>query len=145
MKILLPLDGSPLCEATVAAVRQLCSHGGPWSVEVIQVLDPMAAFGAVHLLLKQARASDYVRDQASALNKLGIDATSSVDFGPPARQIVQRVLQGGVDYVCMATHGRSGLARAALGSVTDQVLRQSPVPVVIVHPLTCHSVGQVSR
>lgn len=134
MKILLPLDGSHLSEAALDAVERLCAQEPGSAVEVLRVVDPMAAMGAIHLLVEQDRAAEYVSRQTERLVQHGITATSYVDVGPPARQIVQRVGAGGFNLICIATHGRSGLARAALGSVSDQVIRESSVPVVVVPP-----------
>jgi nucleotide-binding universal stress UspA family protein len=50
----------------------------------------------------------------------------------PAEAIVQAVNRIGPDVVVMASHGRSGLARALRGSVAEHVLRTSPVPVLVV-------------
>lgn len=60
--------------------------------------------------------------------------TGHVASGPPAEQILSFVEREAVDLVVMGTHGHRGLTRAVFGSVADQVLRQSPVPVLVVPP-----------
>ncbi len=50
--------------------------------------------------------------------------------------IIQAALDIGCDLIVMGTHGRRGLKRFFLGSVTEQVIRTSPVPVVTVRPGT---------
>jgi nucleotide-binding universal stress UspA family protein len=134
MRLLVTLDGSHLSEEVIATVERLCAEASDCSVEMLQVLDPMAARGTIHLLVEDEEATEYVEAQAQKLRELGIDASGRVDIGPPARQILERIANGGFDYICMATHGRSGLARAALGSVTDRVVRESSVPVIVIHP-----------
>lgn len=52
-------------------------------------------------------------------------------YGDVAEQIVEEARSAGADLIAMATHGRGGLARAWLGSVTEQVLAHSPVPVLV--------------
>jgi nucleotide-binding universal stress UspA family protein len=54
--------------------------------------------------------------------------------GEPAAQIVEEILAASVDLVAMATHGRSGLQRAMLGSVAERTLERSPVPVLVQRP-----------
>lgn len=49
-----------------------------------------------------------------------------------SRVIVQTVREEGASLVVMSTHGRSGLGRALLGSVAEDVARHSPVPVMLV-------------
>ena len=53
----------------------------------------------------------------------------SVVSGDPAEQILACIENHGISIVAMGTHGRKGLSRAIFGSVTDRVLRTSPVPV----------------
>jgi len=40
----------------------------------------------------------------------------------------------GVDAICLATHGRTGISQAILGSVAQQVVRQARCPVVLLPP-----------
>ena len=50
------------------------------------------------------------------------------------RAIVEFAQREQADYLAMATHGRSGLRRLLLGSVAEQVIRASHVPVVVYPP-----------
>jgi nucleotide-binding universal stress UspA family protein len=60
--------------------------------------------------------------------------TAVVDAMDVPRAIVDFAHQEHASYVCMATHGRSGLRRLLLGSVTEAVLRHSHVPVIVFPP-----------
>lgn len=51
--------------------------------------------------------------------------------GFPPEEIVRCAEKEKADLIVMATHGRTGIARAFLGSVTERVLRASPVPVLV--------------
>jgi nucleotide-binding universal stress UspA family protein/YHS domain-containing protein len=64
-------------------------------------------------------------------------------FGRPEQEIVRCADQRGADLIAMSTHGRSMMARMLVGSVTDRVIRTSPVPVLALHPPTM-SLGRVS-
>lgn len=59
--------------------------------------------------------------------------------GDPAQEIADLAEELEVDTIVMATHGRSGLSRAVLGSVAERVLRQAVVPVVTVRPAAVNS------
>jgi nucleotide-binding universal stress UspA family protein len=59
-----------------------------------------------------------------------------VDGGEPAEAINQAANRCGVDAIVMASHGRSGLARALLGSVAQAVVQKAERPVLIVRPRT---------
>lgn len=52
--------------------------------------------------------------------------------GPVYYGIEEVLRQNSFDMVVMSSHGRSGIARTFLGSITEQVLRRSPVPVLVV-------------
>ncbi len=84
-----------------------------------------------------------IRDAATA----GLDAiaarlkgrVSAVEtmlrVGPIADEILGAAKALGVDLIVMGTHGRTGLAHALLGSVTEKVLRRAEHPVLTVHAL----------
>lgn len=60
-----------------------------------------------------------------------VDWRAMVMQGPPARTVLDALEVGGYDLAVMGTHGRGGLKRTLLGSVTETVLRHSPVPVLV--------------
>lgn len=53
--------------------------------------------------------------------------------GFPPEEILDQVRAGGHDLVVMGTHGRTGLKRALLGSVTERVVRECKAPVMVTH------------
>ena len=55
-----------------------------------------------------------------------------VDAGQPFGAIVDRAEKEGVDLIVMSSHGRSGLSRMLIGSVTDKILRGGSCPVLVV-------------
>ncbi len=61
-----------------------------------------------------------------------LSLTSYVGFGKPADQITEYAAKNGIDLIVMGTHGRSGLEKMWLGSVTEKVLRQAGCPVLVV-------------
>ena len=62
---------------------------------------------------------------------------AEVRIGSPEREIVAAATDLGADLVCIATHGRGGLARVLLGSVAEMVVRHAPCPVLTVRPSAC--------
>ncbi|MEW6509621.1 MAG: universal stress protein [Bacteroidota bacterium] len=54
--------------------------------------------------------------------------------GRPAEEISRYAREQGMDLIVMATHGRTGLKQAAMGSVAQKVIRLSAVPVLAVKP-----------
>ena len=81
-----------------------------------------------------ARQNDVLHDFVNEAG--GKDRKVKVDLviGDAASGIREHATREGSDLIVMGTHGRSGLARAVLGSVTEDVVRQSPTPVLTIPP-----------
>lgn len=79
---------------------------------------------------------DVLNEIARPLQKEGYNVSTAVRFGEPAEEILAFVASADkpVDLIAMATHGRSGLSRLLKGSVAEDVLRQSGVPLMLVRP-----------
>ena len=72
-----------------------------------------------------------VEEAATTAREAGVaDVVADHDVGTVWRTIVDYVEAEDIDLVVMGTHGRSGIERALLGSVTERVLRATPVPVL---------------
>ena len=54
--------------------------------------------------------------------------------GDPAAKILEAIVSEGADMVVMGTHGRRGMDHAIFGSVAENVVKKSPVPVLTVNP-----------
>jgi nucleotide-binding universal stress UspA family protein len=96
----------------------------------------------VHIVHVRERADDSMDElQLSAVLKslvpVGVTAATTVhtlQADETAVALAQCAARIGADVICMASHGRTGIARAVMGSVADQVLKQTTRPVMIVRP-----------
>lgn len=140
--ILVPLDGSDLAEQVLPHVCALaaCSEA---SVLLLRVPadpvydyltpDPQLANELRHDV--ETGAQVYLDEVATRLSELGLSVTTKVAWGGPIHETILDIArERGVDLIAMSTHGRSGIARMVIGSVADQVVRHSPVPVLLVRP-----------
>src|SRR5438309_2219119 len=59
---------------------------------------------------------------------------AAVLTGPPATELEEYIKAYSIDLVVMTSHGRGGLLRSALGSVTDRLIGESAAPVLVVRP-----------
>lgn len=98
-------------------------------------LTPAGMYGEAFLAFEEQQS----RIQKHALEDLeGLMGEQSVDWeplvatGPAADEITRMAEQKGVDLVVSATHGRSGLKRFFIGSVTERLMRTLPCPLLIV-------------
>ena len=69
---------------------------------------------------------------ARSFERKGIETFQIVEKGDPVEAILKTARFHGADLIAMTTHGRSGIGRLVTGSVTEQVLRRVPVPLLVV-------------
>lgn len=157
LRVLVPLDGSALAKAALQPAAHLVAaleapgQGAMHLVRVVksdtlpaEVLDPVAK---EHLLHKAktylASVSGHVREDIAAKPRLAV--TWSVTLDTDAADAIIRAAEvgedpegagafGRCDLIALATHGRGGLQRWAMGSVTERVLAGTTLPVLIVWP-----------
>jgi hypothetical protein len=78
-------------------------------------------------------AEEIVQQMLAAANEAGVPLQGSVPQGQPADDgIIQTALKNEVDLIVMGSHGRTGLKRLLMGSVTERVIGQAPCPVLVV-------------
>jgi nucleotide-binding universal stress UspA family protein len=140
--ILVPVDGSAPSDAALAEALSLAETFGA-TVHALYVVDEQAvAVGSMEPSGRNAAAlmdafeaegERVTADAAARAGEAGVSVETTVGYGSPHREILDYVSGHGVDLVVMGTHGRRGLERAILGSVTERVLRLSDVPVLTVH------------
>ena len=136
--IVVPLDGSKLSEAALAYVAPLASRLGSQVVLLHADDDPYTdMFGGSSPVRDedaQSHVSDYLRGVLERLESDNIRCSTHHEVGTPAAVILKYVEEHKPDLVAMSTHGRSGLRRMMVGSVTTTVLPRAQVPVLVVHP-----------
>ncbi|HEX9896762.1 MAG TPA: universal stress protein [Dehalococcoidales bacterium] len=77
---------------------------------------------------------DYLMKIAAKLEKKGLKTNVNVLIGNVAEEIVHFAEEEDADLIVMASHGRSGISRWAIGSVAEKVFRATNVPVLLVKP-----------
>lgn len=142
--ILVPLDGSIFAEAALphaAALARATSR----EIVLLQAVElPMASYSSytgVYLTPKtledeRQRAASYLEEVAQRLRSDGLSVQTVVRQGWPADVIAYQGASQGPRLIVMATHGRTGIRRLLLGSVALEVVRRSPLPVLLVRPST---------
>jgi nucleotide-binding universal stress UspA family protein len=152
-QVLVPLDGSEASERALPHAHSLAnafsarvhllqvislSHeyeasrgGGAESPTVIEYSLDMARQITT---ARQSRAERYLQAMAARLEANGLQVATSVRQGPIWETIAHVVEEHGIDLIVMSTHGRGGLQRFLVGSVTDRVIRSSHVPILAIPP-----------
>jgi len=124
--ILIPIDGSESAEETILYARSMC----PRSETRIILLHVTPAVNTVNASIDNIPSIKTIHDEL-----LNDDWTieSEVRMGDPVFEILKMAILLPATMILMSTHGRSGIERIRDGSVTEQVLKQSPCPVFILH------------
>ena len=144
-RILIPLDGSEVSEAVLPHALELGGHFGA-AFHLVRVVPYPVDIASPYLphtvqmnrgLVDEARSSaeEYLQGHAEAIRAQGhtVEISTVVD-AQPGPGIVREAERSDADFIAMATHGRTGLTRAILGSATDKVLRSAHVPLLIIRP-----------
>jgi nucleotide-binding universal stress UspA family protein len=140
-KILVPLDGSPLAEAVLPHAQALAKSEGAEIVllRVAVTPDPNLfhrdeAEGRQITDAIEKEALDYMKTEAAKLQNEGAKVTAITREGKIPDTILDVAEETHADVIAMSTHGRTGLQHLLMGSVAEQVVRSSHVPVMLIHP-----------
>ena len=142
--VVVPLDGSELAESVLPTVAELAK---PLQLEVILFRSYTVPYSALAAdaegfylapeeeLISAMRdeAIAYLEKKAEAMKKLGVDRVSTiVEYGLAADEIISLARKTPDNLIAMCAHGRSGVKRWVLGSVTETVVRHAGDPVLVI-------------
>jgi nucleotide-binding universal stress UspA family protein len=131
--LVVALDGSLRSEQILSDVVPLARRLKA-SVDLVQsVLPPitMSGLGEIPGVQIAENPRPYLESMKARLSSEGVEASALVLEGRAASELLRYVEERGASLLCMTTHGRTGLARALLGSITDEVIRHAPCPVLL--------------
>lgn len=148
--ILIPLDGSEFSEKAIEYGLNIVAPNG--KITFVTVLDyPYTGAGYMPEMMPMAlnhpdfrkqvaeqeasmetEAKAYLEKYAETLRTPERTVETVVVCGEPAEQVIKTIEEYHPDAVVMATHGRTGLSRWFLGSVTQRVLNASPIPIYVI-------------
>jgi len=139
-KILVPLDGSELAKKALDQAEKLAKTFDA-EIVLLQVVPFMPIYGSPELVTplivdeKQKESAErYLSNLAEELKKRDLKVTTMVRTGQQvAVEIIDFAKESGVDLIVMCTHGRSGITRWVLGSVTHKVLTRAETPILLIH------------
>ena len=143
--IIVPLDGSELAESVLPMVAGIAkklnlaitlfrSYSVPYSL--YSYGHGFYAFDIQQFMTDlRDEARHYLENKAAEITELGVDKVSCVTIeGFGAGEIIKIGRETPNSFIAMCSHGRSGVKRWALGSVTESVVRHSDKPVLVLRP-----------
>jgi nucleotide-binding universal stress UspA family protein len=142
-RMLVPIDGSLRSEVVVPHAAETAKAMG-CNIRLLTVIDldggsdrlngnendEAASLAWVETQIEQAE--NHLRPVAERLEEQGLKPEMEVRFGNPPAEILKSAAEYGSDIIAMATRSRRGVARLVFGSVADQVLRESHIPVLLI-------------
>lgn len=142
MKILLAIDDSNDSEAAAKALLEQTSPKDA-EVQVLHVVDLPPHLLSPEMGVYERQLDEIERKQteeaealvqrtAAQLRQRGFSVSTAVELGDPRAQIVDVARRWGADMILLGCHGRKGLERFLLGSVSQGVARHAPCTVEIV-------------
>jgi nucleotide-binding universal stress UspA family protein len=135
-RILVALDGSRFAEEGLAPAIDVARATGA-RLSLVEVVTRHG--GLVRLIRPGERTAEMAEQSLREARDRVPPEVGSVEIrvaecGSAAAGIIAEARRGDVDLVAMATHGRGGIRRILLGSVAEQVVRESPVTVLVLRP-----------
>jgi nucleotide-binding universal stress UspA family protein len=141
-RILVPIDGSSTAQCGLEEAIALAGRLGS-TLHLLHVVDArlliaeVSVFAPPNQLLDDWRGvgEKLLADAVALASSRGVKADSVLQCDPGLRVcdlILNEAKQAKADLIVMGTHGRRGLSRLTLGSDAELVLRESPVPVLLV-------------
>ena len=134
-KMLVPLDGSELAEFALPYAEELAGKLGTEIILAEAVNSPKEALDTalqVYLRGVADATSGNVMKHVPEPGAPEIRVRTEILVGDPAEAILNYVEERGIDLIVMATHGRTGIRRWALGSVATKIATAADCPVVLI-------------
>ncbi|MGC9992832.1 MAG: universal stress protein [Candidatus Cybelea sp.] len=138
-RIAVALDGSD-CAAEALTVALQLAQSEQSELGMCSVVDPIVIAGttppspAMDLVIcdMEVEARRLVGDAVERAHQLGLTASGHACSGVPAFEILKYAQSFRADLIVMGTHGRKGIGHLLMGSVAEIILRESPIPVLVV-------------
>ncbi len=125
--ILLATDGSEYSEAAASVAGFLARQAG-LPVTVVSVVT------SSHSEARRQEAERAVNSKVERLREMALTVQGQVVEGRPDEAIVKAAEAVGADLIVMGSHGRTGLTKILMGSVSERVIGQAACPVLVVKP-----------
>ncbi len=149
-KIVVPLDGSKLAECALGHVEAIAKGCDTLEVDLVRVVRSVPLYmsgddmsyidpGVLEKVVKgeKAQAKAYLDKIVKDLGTKDISAKSIVLEGEPAQTVLDYAENNKAELIVMSSHGRTGPARWAMGSVAERVTQHSKLPVLVVAAPGC--------
>ena len=143
-KILVPVDSTPLASEIAPHVSDLVARRDAVTT-LLNVLPDMVGYDTDTVQRAKTEALDRMHAIADEIAPASAAVRYELRMGDPAREIMKVIALDAPSIIAMPTHGRSGLERLIKGSVTEQVLRHTNVPMLLTHHAVRNNTNRYAR
>ncbi len=135
-RLLVCSDGSALSDSVVVPAATWCHRFGlePWFTEAVGPDEDPEPAHRPHPNREVEAAKVRLTELAARFDPPASPVNTEVLHGDPSRSIASFAERLPAALIAIATHGRSGLSRVALGSVATDIVRHAPCPVLVTRP-----------
>ena len=142
-RILVPLDGSETSNKALSAALRLAGESGgrvrlAHAVEELGYLNGFGSYGAYSEdLVKSMRENGarILNDGMAIAQAAGVEVDNTLydNFGQRLAEVIcDAARRWNADLIVVGTHGRRGVGRVLMGSGAEQIIRDAPVPVLVI-------------
>jgi nucleotide-binding universal stress UspA family protein len=142
-RILVPIDGSPTSDKALAAAIQMAQAFGA-RLRLIHIMeetaylagyDPFGGYAGDLIRIMRESGEKILQEGMTAVQAAGV-AVDSMLFDQLGQRLGESVASAAkhwpADLIVVGTHGRRGIGRLLMGSGAEQIIRQAPIPVLVV-------------
>ena len=128
-QIMIPLDGSAFAEQALSLAQSLASEFDA-SLTLISIESNNSSNADEH----NNDRLQYLEQVATPLHTAGLKTNRIIEYGTTAHMLHHVAEQHNIDLILMSTHGRSGIKRLLFGSVADQIVQLTQIPLLLLRP-----------
>jgi nucleotide-binding universal stress UspA family protein len=141
-KILVPLDGSSIGEAALSYVKTIVKALNCELIllRVVEIVQRVHTVGGLDHFIYSEQQIERMKDEAlKYLGKIRQQFDKGnvkiiLRTGDPAQEIIRLSAEENINVVAMSSHGKSGIMRWVMGSVSSKILQAGETPLLLVHP-----------
>ena len=143
VQVVVAYDFSPSAENALARAIEVAARAPQHVLHILVALDPRdpsyETADSVHDLIVASVTKAFAGREAAAEVKFFVHAR----IGKPADEILALAIDVGADLIFIGSHGKVGLERFVLGSVSERVVREARCPVMVVRDKTYRDVERL--
>jgi nucleotide-binding universal stress UspA family protein len=141
MNLLVAVDFSPVTERVIAVALELVGDAG--RITLLHVANPepeFVGYDAGPQVVRDQVAEEFraqrrsLQEIADRLRSAGVETTPLVIQGSTVETIIEHAGRAEAEFIVVGTHGRGAVFGFLIGSVSEGLIRRSPLPVVVVPP-----------